>query len=141
MEGAAVAVRCSRGAVAVVAITVCTTYGIAVAHGDVRTAFMPMISYTFRVAPESYISRWGIVTGATLLQLTVWFTHSYLRTFAAPTAAWRWFTLAHTLVGSASAVASGILGSVSDKENFYAHITAAIAFFFGNLAWQVGPSS
>ena len=77
-----------------------TTWFLAVLHDDLPLSeFPPFISDTFVHAPESYISRLGIVTVATLMQLSVWFTHSYLRAFAAPTPAWRWFTLAHTLVG------------------------------------------
>ena len=67
------------------------------------------MQYLLRPSRSSYISRLGIVTVATLLQLSVWFTHSYLRAFAAPTPAWRWLTLAHSLVGAAGALAGGSL--------------------------------
>lgn len=125
-----------RGTVTAAAITVCTTYAISAAHHDAPV--VPMISDTFVKAPESYISRMGIVTVATLLQLTVWFLRSYLCAFAAPTRAWRCFTLAHSLAGALGSVALGLVGAVNEKENLRAHLDAATTFFFAILAWQIG---
>ena len=87
-----------------------TTYAISLAHGDAPV--IPMISDTFVKAPESYVSRLGIVTVATLLQLIVWFLHSYLCAFAAPTRAWRCFTLLHSLAGALGSLALGLVGRV-----------------------------
>ena len=125
-----------RGTVAVAAITVGTTYAISVAHHDAPA--IPMISDTFVKAPESYVSRLGIVTVATLLQFTVWFLHSYLCAFAAPTRAWRCFTLAHSLAGALGSVALGMVGAVNDRENMRAHLDAATTFFLAILAWKLG---
>lgn len=124
-----------RGTVTAAAVTVCTTYAISVAHHDAPV--IPMISDTFVKAPESYISRLGIVTVATLLQLTVWFLHSYLCAFAAPTRVWRCFTLVHSLAGALGSIALGLVGAVNNQENLRAHFDAATTFFVAILAWQI----
>lgn len=59
-----------RGTVCIAGVTVGTTYAISTLHRDAPP--LPMISDTFVAAPESYVSRLGVVTVATLLQLAVW---------------------------------------------------------------------
>ena len=125
-----------RGTISIAAFTVGTTTIVSVVHGDAPS--LPMISDTFVKAPESYVSRLGVVTVATLLQLIVWFLHSYLCVFAAPTYVWRMFTFVHTLLGAVGAAALGLVGAVSDQENFPVHFDAATTFFVAILVWQLG---
>lgn len=65
------------------------------------------------------------------------FLHAYLRAFAAPTSPWRWFTLAHSLVGALGSVALGLVGAINDHENYPLHLSAATTFFLAILAWQL----
>lgn len=125
-----------KGTVGLATATVATTYVLAVAKGDAPA--LPMISDTFVRAPESYVSRVGVVTVSAALQLVVWFLHAYLRRFAAPTPSWRAFALAHSLAGALAALALGVVGAISDVENLAAHFTSATVFFFAVLAWQIG---
>ena len=116
--------------------TVVTTYVLALAKGDAPA--LPMISDTFVRAPESYVSRVGVVTVSAALQLIVWFLHAYLRRFAAPTSSWRVFAFAHSLAGALAALALGVVGAISDVEDLAAHFTSATIFFFAVIAWQIG---
>ena len=125
-----------KGTVGLASATVVTTYVLALAKGDAPA--LPMISDTFVRAPESYVSRVGVVTVSAALQLIVWFLHAYLRRFAAPTSSWRVFAFAHSLAGALAALALGVVGAISDVENLAAHFTSATIFFFAVIAWQIG---
>ena len=125
-----------KGTVGLASATVVTTYVLALAKGDAPA--LPMISDTFVRAPESYVSRVGVVTVSATLQLIVWFLHAYLRRFAAPTSSWRVFAFAHSLAGALAALALGVVGAISDVENLAAHFTSATIFFFAVIAWQIG---
>ena len=128
-----------RGTVATAVITLGTTYAISVVHHD--APLLPMISDTFVKAPESYVSRLGLVTVATLLQFTVWCLHSYLCAFAVDgrsPAMWRWFALMHSLTGAGGSFALGLVGAINDRENLRAHNSAATIFFVAKVAWQLG---
>ena len=65
-----------RATVAAAAATIATTTALAAANGDVRS--LPMISDTFAKAPESYVSRLGVVAVACGLLVVSWVTHAYL---------------------------------------------------------------
>ena len=104
-----------RGTVLVAFVTLATTYTIAVLHRD--APLVPMISDTFVYAPESYVSRFGVVTASAMLQLVVWLLRSYLCAFASGHRAWRWFATVHSLCGAvASAAVSD--GTAIGKRHF-----------------------
>ena len=126
-----------RGTVLVAFVTLATTYTIAVLHRD--APLVPMISDTFVYAPESYVSRFGVVTASAMLQLVVWLLRSYLCAFASGHRAWRWFATVHSLCGGAVASAAmGLVGAINDQENLKYHLSAATVFFYSVILWQVG---
>ena len=112
-----------RGTVLVAFVTLATTYTIAVLHRD--APLVPMISDTFVYAPESYVSRFGVVTASAMLQLVVWLLRSYLCAFASGHRAWRWFATVHSLCGAVASAAMGLVGAINDQENLKYHLSAA----------------
>jgi hypothetical protein len=125
-----------RGTVLVAFVTLATTYTIAVLHHD--APLVPMISDTFVYAPESYVSRFGVVTASAMLQLVVWLLRSYLCAFASGHRAWRWFATVHSLCGAVASAAMGLVGAINDQENLKYHLSAATVFFYSVILWQVG---
>ena len=124
-----------RATVAAAAATIATTTALAAANGDVRS--LPMISDTFAKAPESYVSRLGVVAVACGLLVVSWVTHAYLRAFAASAPRWRAFARLGATLGALAALALGVVGAVSDRENLPLHFAAATVFFFAMLGWQM----
>jgi hypothetical protein len=124
-----------RATVAAAAATIATTTALAAANGDVRS--LPMISDTFAKAPESYVSRLGVVAVACGLLVVSWVTHAYLRAFAASAPRWRSFARLGATLGAVAALALGVVGAVSDRENLPLHFAAATVFFFAMLGWQI----
>jgi len=126
------------GTVVGCALTIMTCYVIAVVHGDVAINLLPMISDTFVSAPESYISRFGMITSASAFQLLVWVTYGYLKTFASSGEIWGWSAFGNTLFGAVAGVSLGMVGAISDAEDNPVHSTFAVLFFLCALAWIIG---
>lgn len=92
--------------------TILLCYGIAVASGHVP-AWLPMISDCAVLAPEKYPFRFGMILGATLLEVEILLVYFADKGFSGDKAC--------LVIGSIGTLGFGVVGAVNEEENNTIH--------------------